>query len=49
MADKMLLKAKLSNAKKVAVGWVTGEAEGVKRWHIMLLLVAPFAVAYLLS
>ena len=36
MADKALFKAKLDSAKQDAVKWLQGEAEGFKRWHILL-------------
>ncbi len=49
MADKALFKAKLDSAKQDAVKWLQGEAEGFKRWHILLLMVVPFAVGFLVA
>lgn len=49
MADKALLRSKLESAKKQAVEWLQGEADGFKRWHIILFAIAPFAVAFLVS
>jgi hypothetical protein len=49
MADKALLKAKLDSARKDAVEWLQGEADGFKRWHILAFAIAPFAVAFLVA
>lgn len=49
MADLELIKSKFNNAKKQTVEWLQGEADGFKRWHIILFAVAPFAVAYLVG
>lgn len=49
MADKALLKAKLSTAKKDVKEWLQGEAEGFKRWHIMLCVFVPVAIVFLVA
>ena len=49
MADKALLKAKLDTVKKDVAEWLQGEAEGFKRWHILLCVVVPVAIVFLVA
>jgi len=49
MADKMLLKAKIDNAKKDAKEWLGQEVDGITRAKIIGMVLVPAILVFLFS
>ena len=49
MADKMLLKSKVENAKKEVKEWLAQEVDGMTRAKIISIVAIPVFLIFLLS